>query len=472
MTEDYPHRRRAALRVETGQVDSDDSLKKRAKAEFKGSSFWSANESFAWKRILEGKQANLAEFATMDARHISGAFLREILSTSPYKDLIPISGVHIVNAVFPDYVDLAHLRINHKLRLHECRFLEEINLEDAKISSWLSLIGSQSQKTLRLRGAVVDELELTGFNRHVETSTFRASMQGLSVRQHLIMRDGRFGGDVDLSFAEIGSSLDLSGARFDGVLDLSGAKINELRLGTAWKNATKWCSTSADLVLRGTTVATWRDGSPEGEASLPLGPRNCVAPWPETYRLENFEYTRLGGFLVGDKEVKSMEGRSAQHWITWAKNEASPSANTFEKLAQVLKANGEIEKGNDVRYAGRKRERQMATKWRKVLLYLIELTTGYGIGLRYFRVLIWIATFTLIGYAVLFSVPKITGLDGCIDRAIYSLDALIPILSLDSSFSDVKLDGYAQHYFWLQNALGWIFGTFLGAGLAGLTQKS
>jgi hypothetical protein len=57
-----------------------------------------------------------------------------------------------------------------------------------------------------------------------------------------------------------------------------------------------------------------------------------------------------------------------------------------------------------------------------------------------------------------------------------SLDSLLPIVELDKAFSDnVPTHVHfmaAKAVFWMLSVAGWILGSFLVAGLAGLTQKS
>lgn len=115
-------------------------------------------------------------------------------------------------------------------------------------------------------------------------------------------------------------------------------------------------------------------------------------------------------------------------------------------------------------------------------LWLLEMTMGYGLGpKRYFRACGWVAGFVLAGVVAL-----------CLDQHIHgytltaksktlawmlfaSLDAMLPIVSLDSSFAaavPTKLVSiWSKAFFWVQGLVGWVLGAFLAAGLAGLTQR-
>jgi hypothetical protein len=117
---------------------------------------------------------------------------------------------------------------------------------------------------------------------------------------------------------------------------------------------------------------------------------------------------------------------------------------------------------------------------------LLKWTMGYGLGLRYFRCLLWIAAFTAIGMGFLHCDAAvsdtrtgfpITLLDGAmarpkpLDSAVYSLQKLIPLVEFEK-FDQVQLGRYAKVYFDIHRILGYVLALFLGAGLSGLTQKS
>jgi len=144
-----------------------------------------------------------------------------------------------------------------------------------------------------------------------------------------------------------------------------------------------------------------------------------------------------------------------------------------------------VEKANDVLYAGRELARANAWRNRALGLWLglslLKWTIGYGLGARYFRVLYWVAAFVLIGVITLWLDQTIGGYQltsesrSPIWMVAASVDALLPIVTLDKTFTDAvpaKLFSfYSRLVFWTLGITGWILGSFLVAGLAGLTQK-
>jgi hypothetical protein len=120
-------------------------------------------------------------------------------------------------------------------------------------------------------------------------------------------------------------------------------------------------------------------------------------------------------------------------------------------------------------------------------LTLINWTIGYGLGLKYFRSLGWVATLTLLGAGILLNsgewhVPgtlfgfgpwPVSGEKsaGVVAAFIYSLQTLLPFTEIQK-FENVHLTGFVAVYFLIHRLLGYALAAFLAAGVAGLTQKS
>lgn len=116
-------------------------------------------------------------------------------------------------------------------------------------------------------------------------------------------------------------------------------------------------------------------------------------------------------------------------------------------------------------------------------LSVLDLTIGYGLGNRYFRVLWWVGGLTLVGAFVLIGIGSHAWAEF---PSIFfaSLDQLLPIISLDKAhdvliFGDLKAKPPCEAqafgvrvYFYLHKILGWVLASFLVAGLGGLTQRN
>lgn len=109
---------------------------------------------------------------------------------------------------------------------------------------------------------------------------------------------------------------------------------------------------------------------------------------------------------------------------------------------------------------------------------LLNWTIGYGLGGRYFRVLWWVFGLTLLG-AVLLNLASVPLRGSGLQFIFLSLDELLPIITLDKAHEAILTRGSTPRppewllaYFYVHKIAGWVLGSFLVAGLAGLTQRN
>jgi hypothetical protein len=53
---------------------------------------------------------------------------------------------------------------------------------------------------------------------------------------------------------------------------------------------------------------------------------------------------------------------------------------------------------------------------------------------------------------------------------IYALDMLLPIIRLREEHYKIELNGIARYYFYFHKLMGYLLGSFLVAGISGLTH--
>jgi hypothetical protein len=280
-------------------------------------------------------------------------------------------------------------------------------------------------------------------------------MDGLEVGDSLFLDDGaEFGSEVDLVFANISRNLALCRAVLSS-LDLTGAQIGgELQLGSAKHPAPVWQKES-QLILRNAGVGAVQDS----------GEKNA---WPDTLNLNGFTYSRLGG-LYGDGGRSDIAARKAKDFIAWLGKSRNYSPQPYQQLASVLRSMGRPETASAILYAGKERERCTANMWKWWGLSFLNWTIGYGYGYRYFWSLLWVVGLTLVGVAVLDSVKLDESLT-LPEMLAFSFDLLLPIITLDDSHK-ITFEGWQRYYFYLHQLLGFILGSFVVAGLSGITKK-
>ena len=383
-------------------------------------------------------------------------------------------------------VDLTGADVKGQLSLDGAAVTGKLGMAGLQVGEDLLMIGSVEQPATfaevdLTEGKVGRAVRLAGasFERTVtlDRVTIGTDLDVSSLRPFGCERDGR-GLTASMQFVNVGGSLDLHGAALHK-LDLSGSKITgELRL-----RAITWSAEDARLVLRNARAAVLDDDA---------------AQWPPRMELEldGFTYDRVKG--TGESEEMALGRRE---WCElriegWLERDLTYTPQPYEQFAEVLRKAGEPSKAAAVLYAGRERARRhererYVAQWRRRAgqrvtrrgrphlpvwygsrhagLTLLKWTTGYGLGLRYFRCLWWIAGLTLLGTVVV----SVDAMHINFARSlVYSFQKLLPSFAKIEEFPRVRLGTFARWYFYAHQLAGYVLAGFLAAGLAGLTQKS
>ena len=358
-------------------------------------------------------------------------------------------------------------------------------LEGLQVDGQLNLRGSSAQSVL-LHGARLARLDMTSFDCQglVSLDDLQVTTQltlgaealvahadstqqpGFMPMDDVHARDlpceatapSRFG-SLSIVAARVGSNIDLTGARIAERLTLDSSRIGgHLFLRYA---------TMKSLDLYSTNVGSTIDlRFADVHRSLDLRQASSMYfldhgfDWPSGLQLDGFQYQQL---------VRTVASRPVKWFRQWLSKQESYTPQPYHKLAQVLVAAGDREKAESILYAGRNREMAQAGWRRRVWLLLLWGTIGYGFKIH--RALIWVVAFTAIGVWVL-GHSDVAGLGpSLVDRTFYTLDALLPIISLDKVHDAVRVGGEGKYYFYFLRVAGWVLGSFLVAGLAGFTKK-
>lgn len=372
---------------------------------------------------------------------------------------------------------------------HKATFKGDVDLHGAKVGGQLEMDGSAFEAVVEM-----DSLEVVGslfmgdkatFNRgvrlhgakvggHLEMdgATFEdaVTMDSLTVTGSLFIRhDAHFAKPLALVFAKIDGNLDISGGEFCE-LDLTGTQIaGELRMGSHDHRRTLWPESGGMMVLRNTHAGALQDRVDDGQTN------DNNDAWPAALQLDGFIYDRLGGFSGGGDEADMLGRNSTWYAKDWLERDPTYSPQPYEQLAGVFRAAGHTAKAQDILYAGRERARQLSTGIKWLGLTALKLTIGYGLGIRYFRALWWVAGFTILG-AVMHWWGAGQASDPDIFRLAWlSFDQLLPIAELDEDHASLIAEGvlnrWALAYFYIHKLVGWLLASFLIAGFSGLTQK-
>jgi hypothetical protein len=344
-------------------------------------------------------------------------------------------------------VSLPDADIGYSLRLDGAAVAGRLALSAAHIGHVLSLgRGARFDEAVDLAYVKVEGAVLMNGASFAKG----ADLDGAAIGQGLSITEGtRMAGLLRMTFAKVGSNLDLTGGSFDSV-DLTGTGIGaEIRLASRGYAAIAW-RPAARLVLRNVSAQALQD--------LPDA-------WPTTLDLEGFTYQRLGGYRESDSN--DVAGRSAQSFIDWLAKQKQYSPQPYRTLSDVLRAAGFPVKAKEVLYAGYLREwdkaKGLAWVWQGMRWAII------GFGLYPQRSAIWIAVLVSLG-AIIFSFEPQLRLRAMRpgDRVIYSLDALLPFVTLRAEHNSFDLQAWPKYYLYFHKVMGYVLIAFLLSAVTSL----
>ncbi len=387
-----------------------------------------------------------------------------------HMESLDVAGKVVMNAsaTFDERISMRGARIRGQLEAQGAILKGGIDLANAEVSGDVYLrrmpevSGSVDLRGSRIGGQL--SMDESNFNGELD-------LDGVSVQKELLMQGCWIQGEVRLIFGRVGQ-LDFSGSAVSK-LDLTGTTIDgELRLGSGPESEVHWHG-EEHLCLRNVHAGALQDSWKEKE----WAEERKITTWPRNLHLDGFTYDRLGGLRSGGPSA-DMIARDANWYVKWLALNAHYSPQPYEQLASVFRAAGDTKKANAILFAGRKRatvESCRRCEWgRCVGMGLLQLTIGFGLGARYFWVLGWIAGMTAIGALVLLCGQTNAELDP-FDVGWFSLDQLLPIVDLDASqdeiAAEIESNRWFATYFHFHKLVGYLLGSFLIAGLAGLTQK-
>ena len=389
----------------------------------------------------------------------------------------------LLNATFEAGLGMAVAKIGSNLLMSGATFEGNVNVNSATVG------GHALLRRVTVKGALDLTAAKIGAGLDMSASTFgRVSLNAAKVGGAAFLRRSSFNGTLDLATAKIGAGLDMGGATFEGDVTLKGCTVTgDFLLGFSESSAARW-KDGASLTLRNAHVGAWQDWWRD----------DSVNAWPKSYELEGFTYDRLGSSSAG-KEADMLH-RPVASYIEWLAGDSDSSPQPYEQLARRFQEAGLPYNRDEVLYATRERQRHKA--WSTVGHYgparrreslhalghalglsALRMTIGYGLGAKYFRALGWVVGLTLVGTLMLIVVGS-HSLAEWWPVFFASLDQLLPIVTLDKAhdalvFGDLSAmpPVYPQPYgvlvyFYAHKIAGWVLGSFLVAGLAGLTQRN
>jgi hypothetical protein len=197
-----------------------------------------------------------------------------------------------------------------------------------------------------------------------------------------------------------------------------------------------------------------------------------IRTWPSArgdLDLEGLAYTSLGS--VAGTPVADREGRLA--WLAGQRYRPQP----YEQLMAFYRRDGRDQDARSVGLAKQRRRRASLPWWQRPWGYVLDGLLGYGYYPAF--ALVWLGLLLVVGiflFAHLHSADALQGRGGTTPQPdfsapLYTLDLLLPVISLKQRDAWVAVSHGAQAASAIYIALGWIIGSAVVAALAGLVRR-
>ena len=364
-------------------------------------------------------------------------------------------------------LDMEKLRVDSSVYMRHGQF-GEVVLRSARISGTLELDGSKVSRTLNMDKLRVDsslflrndakfaDVNLTSTRVGGQLNLVHAKVGGnlqcysLVVDEDGLLYDAQFSGRIDCQFAKF-RSLYLDNSTFGGDVDLSSAQLSgELALGEAVPQHSPQWSPGKTLILRNARAET-----------IPI----LTDAWPAQVDVNGFTYKALRRDIAVDHH-RTPECPS-DLFRCWFGKQQSFSPHAYEQLALAFQNQGHADDARAIRYDGREREVSESGGLRYAWLTTLNWAIGYGHHIE--LAMIWTLVLVILGVFVL-GVSGEGPKNGMPVGLSYSFDMLLPIIKLRDAHYKIDLMGWPRYYFYVHKIAGYVLASFLIVGISGLTK--
>lgn len=363
-------------------------------------------------------------------------------------------------AFFEDGLFFNHVSLNHTS-------LAFASFNDLEFRSTTATSINLSGATFARPLTMLDGSEFGG-KCNANSNPIGVNLDGIHAKSDVKLM-GTFYSTVTMNNAVIDGSLVLSNGRFT-LLDASNAHISgQLVVG-------------AGRPSRITDVEklwpSWKDESTfildNARINEISSPQDMQA-WPKHLALREFSFESF----IPEVSRRAPEKSESEWFISWlAATKQHPHApQPYQRVSSFLQKSGYTVAAADVAVAGKDLEREEVCanhNWPQcIYLWASFLTIGYGYRIYYSAIGVFVLT--LLGWSV-FATDKAAAMPISPWRHIplglaYSLDMLIPVFKLNEDNTKIILgDKWRRRYLYLHKVSGWLLGTFLVAGITGLTK--
>jgi hypothetical protein len=427
-----------------------------------------------------------------------------------WAEVSPKDYVRFTNCPEVNYTNMDFAKIGGTFLIEGSKFMNSLKLDSAAISNCCEIENSEFKDAMlnyvKVGGVV--SINCSRFSGKLSMNSLsaarsffiknkseinNANLVGIKVGDQLLFDNSLFRDELLAASADVGENIIINLTKLEKGLNLSNSSINgsiffynsdlsdidlggslikgEIHLGSPLaKN--KW-KTGSTLNLRNVSAASFQDAGDGDDV------------WGNNLNINGFSYSSIGGYHGQKDESDSEIAERDEKWfIRWLERNYSFSPQPYHQIAGILNSMGYPEKANTILYTCKNREKKEALRkgnhWKWLGMSIIDWTIGYGFGPRYFRSLIWVGALSFLGVLVMYTLPEAQLVSTSTEMGSvlitfwgklgFSIDRLLPLVWLDERFR-FTFNGWQLYYFYFHQLVGFMLGTFVVAGLSGITKR-
>ena len=325
-----------------------------------------------FSRDLSFRRSNIRRELKIVSTDVSGSLLMGCYYSDPehwrcatygrtvFLNVDVLNGLDMIGSQFVDDVSFQEINFGGSVLARNVDFLKGMTVRGGEVKGEFQLFGSTVRGPIDIRGIIVQG----GMN----------------------LNDGEFS-DVSIIRTNIKRYITFNSSKLR-LLNLEGTIVQgELNMGTQNK-VIKWNNSKGDaqFIARNTRVESLHDSADSWLDFLSL-------------ELDGFEYDRLSGFTDSGESAYL---RGAQWFKDWLERDKTYSPQPYTHLNKVLRREGQKVTAAEILYTAKEIERKALASFdvNRLWLEFLRLSIGYGLGLKAFRVFVWIMLFVILGWFV------------------------------------------------------------------------
>lgn len=192
-----------------------------------------------------------------------------------------------------------------------------------------------------------------------------------------------------------------------------------------------------------------------------------LAAWPPVMTMQGIT---VNGFISSIAPGTKLQ--AAEVWFPhWLARTHPFASQPYQVMADVLRKSGDEDSATAIGYASK--DRQLVASCHEfdiskcIALSMSKVLVGYGYHI--WLAILWSVMFVYLGASIYRRTPEARKSEMPYGF-VYSFDQFLPLIRLSENNYEISVANRWRYYFYIHKLAGWILGSFILAGLAGVTK--